>query len=98
MQSLPERDRRWIDFSQDDKRTSLEKLLGLVEEDQKDDVKRQFEIPRKGGKPIVVRDVLGKIANCIHKFREVGDNVVQYDPAHAALPWAAVRLLLQVRL
>ena len=96
MQSLAERDRRWIDFSHDDKRTSLEMLLGLVERDQEDDVKRQLEIPRKSGKPIVLRDVFGKIANCIHKFREVGDNVVQYDPAHAALPWAAVRLVLQV--
>ena len=96
MQSLAERDRRWIDFSQNDKRSSLEELLGLVEKDQRDDVKRQLEIPRKSGKPIVLRDVLGKIANYIHRFREVGDNVVQYDPAHAALPWAAVRLLLQV--
>ena len=96
MDKLPERDRRLIDFSQDDKRTALEKLLGLIENDQRDDIKGQLKIPRKSGKPVVLRDVLGKIANCIHKFREVGDNVVQYDPAHAALPWAAIRLLLQV--
>jgi hypothetical protein len=30
------------------------------------------------------------------KFREVGDMAAQYDPAHAALPWAGVRVLLQV--
>jgi len=32
----------------------------------------------------------------VKKFRDVGDVVVQYDPTHAALPWAGVRLLLQV--
>ena len=30
------------------------------------------------------------------KFVEVGDSVVQYDTAHAALTWAAVRFILQV--
>ena len=27
----------------------------------------------------------------------MGDIAVQYDPAHASLPWAGVRLLLEVR-
>lgn len=26
----------------------------------------------------------------------IGDTIVQYDPGHAALPWAAVRFVLQV--
>jgi hypothetical protein len=29
-------------------------------------------------------------------FKQVGDVAVQYDPAHAALPWAGIRFLLQV--
>jgi hypothetical protein len=32
----------------------------------------------------------------VEKFKEVGDMIVQYDPGHAALPGAGVRLLLQV--
>ena len=32
----------------------------------------------------------------IRKFVEVGDIAIQYDPGHAALPWAAIRFLLQV--
>ena len=32
----------------------------------------------------------------IHKFKEIGDVAVQYDPSHAALPWAAIRFFLQL--
>ena len=37
-----------------------------------------------------------KIISWAQKFIEVGDVAVNFDPGHAALPWAAVRLLLQV--
>lgn len=39
---------------------------------------------------------LKKIVAWIHRFKETGDTLVQYDPGHAALPWAAVRFLLQM--
>ena len=32
----------------------------------------------------------------VEKFKEVGDTIIQYDPGHAALPWAGVRFVLQV--
>ncbi|KAL9093584.1 MAG: hypothetical protein Q9165_003979 [Trypethelium subeluteriae] len=47
------------------------------------------------GKEIVIRDILDKIVGWIRKFRDVGDIAIQYSPVHAALPWAAVRFLLQ---
>lgn len=50
------------------------------------------------GQQIVIRDVLEKALAWINKFKEIGDIVVQYDPVHAALPWAGVRFLLQVSL
>jgi Zn-dependent M32 family carboxypeptidase len=37
-----------------------------------------------------------KLLNCMDRFKEIGDIVVQFDPVHAALPWAGVRLLLKV--
>jgi hypothetical protein len=37
-----------------------------------------------------------KFLNWMDRFKEIGDIVVQFDPVHAALPWAAVRLLLKV--
>jgi 3-dehydroquinate synthetase len=37
-----------------------------------------------------------KFLNCMDRFKEIGDIIVQFDPVHAALPWAAVRFLLKV--
>lgn len=49
-----------------------------------------------GGKEIDVRDKAEKLMNWITKFKDVGDIAVQYDPVHAALPWAGVRFILTV--
>lgn len=48
------------------------------------------------GHEVILRDVAAKIIAVLNKFKEGGDVIVQYDPGHAALPWAAVRLVLQV--
>jgi len=45
---------------------------------------------------VIIRDVLEKIAKWIDSFKAVGDAAVQFDASNASLPWAAVRLLLQV--
>ncbi|KAI5818540.1 hypothetical protein BZA77DRAFT_16936 [Pyronema omphalodes] len=37
-----------------------------------------------------------KLLSYIDRFKEIGDIVVQYDPVHAALPWAGVRLLIKL--
>ena len=49
------------------------------------------------GEDVVLRDVGMKILHWVDKFKQIGDTV-QYDPAHAALPWAGFRFLLQVDL
>ncbi len=38
-----------------------------------------------------------KIVHWVQEFIAIGDTIVTYDPGHAALPWAAMRFLLQVR-
>jgi len=48
------------------------------------------------GRQLILRDVAEKAINWINKFKEVGDVAVNFDPVHAALPWAGVRFLLQV--
>jgi len=48
------------------------------------------------GDDIVLRDVAMKIVQWVDKFKQIGDIAVQYDPGHAALPWAVFRFLLQV--
>ena len=44
----------------------------------------------------MLRDVGMKILWWVYTFKEIGDIIVQNDPAHAALPWAGFRFLLQV--
>ncbi len=61
--------------------------------DQSKQKKLQFKIH---GRPIIVRDVVSRTLVWINKFKEIGDIIVQFDPVHAALPWAGVRLLLEV--
>lgn len=50
------------------------------------------------GRQIIPRDVFQKILFAIEKFKQVGDLAVNVDPVHASLPWAGVRLLLEVGL
>lgn len=52
---------------------------------------------KKGTKTIIIRDQLEKVTDWVNKFKQIGDIAVQYDPAHAALPWTGVRFFLQVR-
>ena len=94
---LSEDDRQQVDFSPDDKREALPEILAVVETEKTLMKGREWKLgKRSNGEPIVLRDVLGKIANWIDKLKEVGDNAANFDPVHAALPWAAVRFVLQV--
>ena len=49
-----------------------------------------------GDKEINVRETASRLVGWITKFKEIGDIAVQYDPVHAALPWAGVRFILLV--
>ncbi|RYP56614.1 hypothetical protein DL771_011735 [Monosporascus sp. 5C6A] len=42
-----------------------------------------------------ISEVIGNIAAWFNRFKEVGDVISSFDPHHMALPWAAVRFLLQ---
>ena len=53
---------------------------------------------REGDSEVVLRDVGMKILRWVDKFKQIGDIIVQFDPAHAALPWAGFQFLLQVDL
>ncbi|MCJ1329428.1 hypothetical protein MMC10_006108 [Thelotrema lepadinum] len=50
------------------------------------------------GREIILRDLVAKVVEYIEKFQSIGDAIVNFDPVHCALPWAAVKLLLQVSL
>lgn len=90
---LREKDKAWIVSNTI---VSLEDILSTIEKNKQICESKRLIVRRGPDKdPIVLRDVFSKIAGWIEKFVAVGDTVVQYDPGHAALPWAAVRIVLQ---
>ena len=74
-------------------------ILQSVERRKQECIDKQWKVRRGENKnAVVLRDIFAKIALWINKFMMVGDMAVQYDPVHAALPWALVRFLLKVRI
>ncbi len=73
----------------------LEQLRHVAERKRAEcDEKRwRFEL---NGRTYILRDVASKVIEWVNLFKQVGDVAVQYDPGHAALPWAGVRFLLEV--
>ena len=48
------------------------------------------------GRTYKIFGLLNNVTKWVERFKSIGDIIVQYDPIHSALPWAAVRMLLQV--
>lgn len=88
-------DKQHINTLSTDKRGVLEDVIKVVEEKRKLCTLKQWKV-KKRGESVPLRDLFGNIIKWIIKFKEVGDTLVQYDPTHAAIPWAAVRFVLQV--
>jgi hypothetical protein len=59
-------------------------------------MQKRWKYTKRNGEVVILRDVFEDIMKWVSKFKAVGDMAVQYGPAHAALPWAGVRLLLQL--
>jgi hypothetical protein len=96
-ETLSHADRQEIDFNRSDKRTILNDVLKMVNVKKDQCMRGRWKYKNRNGEDVVLRDLIEKMAKWVNKFKEVGDVAVQYDPTHAALPWAGVRLLLQVR-
>lgn len=58
-------------------------------------LQKRWKFKKPTGDVVILRDILEKIVTWVARFKEVVDTAVQFDPSHAALPWAAVRFLLQ---
>ncbi|KAH8649711.1 hypothetical protein BGZ60DRAFT_569767 [Tricladium varicosporioides] len=93
---LGEEDKRNIDFSRSEKLEPLADLHALTEKSKQECIKKRWTYTRKSGETVILRDVFDKVIKWIDVFKQIGDVVVQYDPMHAALPWAGVRLVLQL--
>jgi len=50
-----------------------------------------------GGHTVTLREEADKVLLWLDRFKRVGDIAANADPIHAGLPWAGIRLLLEVR-
>lgn len=96
LQKLPDEEKEIIlQTCSTSKLDLLQDLWSAADQKREDCENRQVKF-EFNGRQISLRDVTDKIIRWVNKFKEIGDVVVNFDPVHAALPWAGVRLLLQV--
>lgn len=94
--SLPESLKETLNYANDRKLDKLHAALKVAEDKRQLSLKKRWKKRRPGGgEDIIIRDIMEKIVQWIRRFRDIGDVIVQYDPGYSALPWAAVRFLLQ---
>ena len=98
LQGLTKSDRQQLSFYDGQDRLDILSDLQVRTESAKEQcIKKRWRVSRLGrnGETIVLRDIFNKLVVWINMFKQIGDTVVQYDPGHAALPWAGVRFILQ---
>jgi len=93
---MSDEDRRNINFSLPNKLEILSDLVEVTNKSKQKCIDKRWRYTRESGEKVIFVDLFSKIAKWIDLFKQVGDTIVQYDPVHAALPWAGVRFLLQV--
>lgn len=97
IEKLPEKDKKSLEVPRSGISSAAiidDALAGV--KNSEDKVNRNLiKIKTKKGE-VSLRHYIDKLTRVLIQFREVGDTLVQYDPGHAALPWAGVRLLLNV--
>ena len=92
---LDEELRATPDFNRSSKLNVLQKTLETAEQKKQLCLWKRWKFERHG-EQIILRDVLEKIIKWVDHFKSLGDIAIQADQAHASLPWAWVRFLLQV--
>ncbi|OCL01477.1 hypothetical protein AOQ84DRAFT_383689 [Glonium stellatum] len=101
LKRLPEEDKQliqtWIPSSAAPPSSGADLLSKLCEQ-----VKKQQTICEKNrwkfafnGREVILYDVARKIIGWLDYFKVIGDTCMNFNPVHAALPWAGVRFLLQ---
>lgn len=92
-ESLTADDRATLNTSSSNMLEVLREIVISTEKARDIAVNTQWRVKWKG-EVIEIRQVAGKIIRWVNEFKQFGDLIMQYDPGHAALPWAAVRIVL----
>ena len=74
---------------------ALQQALTAIQEKQRhcDEKRWKFML---NGRSISLKEEADKVILWLDRFKAVGDVAVNADPVHAGLPWAGIRLLLEV--
>ncbi|KAJ4860026.1 ankyrin repeats (3 copies) domain-containing protein [Trichoderma breve] len=97
LQRLSKEDQTQFELAQngiDDPKSVLSNVLTATNKRKEDCMKKRWKLVIKR-QTIIIRDILEKLSNWVQKLLAVGDVIIQYDPIHAALPWAAIKLIMQ---
>ena len=97
VEKLPEKDKKSLELPKSGASATniVEDALAGVRNSEDKVNRNLIRVKTKRGE-VPLRHYVDKLTKVLIQFREVGDTLVQYDPGHAALPWAGVRLLLNV--
>ena len=74
---------------------SIDEVYAAVRDKLDECTQKRWKYTKANGEKLVLWDLLDKTIKWIDKFKAAGDVAIQYDPGHAALPWAVIRFMLQ---
>lgn len=75
---------------------ALEQALAGAEKQQRCCIEKRWTFTI-AGRTVTLKDEADKVVHWLNRFKGVGDIVANVDPVHVGLPWAGIRLLLEVR-
>jgi hypothetical protein len=100
LQQLSDRDRATLGDhilpTSSDINLAVEQALTAAKEQQRCCVEKRWTFTF-AGRTITLKEEADKVVHWLNRFKSVGDVAVNADSIHAGLPWAGIRLLLEVR-
>lgn len=75
---------------------ALEQALAAAKEKQRCCIEKRWTFTFTG-RTVILKDKADKVVGWLNRFAAVGDVVANVDPVHVGLPWAGIRLLLEVK-
>jgi hypothetical protein len=88
--------KKYACFGWDDPKAAIDAAYEEAKRSQ-DEYKSKEWVWTVRGKKVKLRHIADNVVKFIDKFKGVGDLLSSLDPVHAGLPWAGVKLLLEVR-
>ena len=75
---------------------ALKQALAAAKEKQQYCTEKRWTFTFRG-RTVIVKEEADKVVGWLNRFTAVGDVVANVDPVHMGLPWAGIRLLLEVK-